>query len=325
MMSGFDILPFHAHKKDGGWVDDMNASIIIPIYNELNAIVNEFNQLIEADFIDDYEVIIIDDGSTDGTAEKLHKLYNQTTHKNLIVINHEQNMGYGAALKTGIIKASNEHIVITDADNSYPNERIPDLYETYIKEDLDMVVGARTTKEAAIPLIRRPAKWCLNKLANYLSRTNIPDLNSGLRIFRRDVVLEHMNLICDGFSFTSTLTLIMLCNSYRIKYLPITYHKRTGNSKIHPVKDTINFIYLICSTVMYFRPLRVFLPPGILFLFLSIAIAIYQAVTIANVTTVTLLIFQTGFFLIALALLADLVSKSRPTKPPRNIRSNTIE
>ena len=254
--------------------------------------------------------------------EKLRDLCEQTGHDNLTLIHHDLNAGYGAALKTGIMNATTKHIVITDADNSYPNERIPELYDLYIGDGFDMVVGARTTKEAAIPLIRRPPKWCLNKLANYLARTKIPDLNSGLRIFKRDVVLEHINLICDGFSFTTTLTLIMLCNSYRVKYLPIAYHKRSGKSKIRPLKDTINFVYLICSTVMYFRPLRVFLPPGVLLLFLSIGIAVYQAVAIANVTTVTLLLFQTGFFLVALALLADLVSKSRPVNHARHIRDN---
>lgn len=300
----------------------MKATIIIPVYNEVQAVVSEFSLFFTADFIDNYELIIVDDGSTDGTTEKLLDLCERVGHDNLTLMHHEQNTGYGAALKTGIMNASSEHIVITDADSSYPTEKIPELYDLYIREGFDMVVGARTTKDAAIPLIRRPPKWCLNQLANYLARTTIPDLNSGLRIFKRDVVLEHLNLICDGFSFTTTLTLIMLCNSYRVKYLPIAYYKRAGKSKIHPIKDTINFIYLICSTVMYFRPLRVFLPPGVLLLFLSIVIAIYQAVTIANVTTVTLLLFQTGFFLVALALLADLVSKSRPVKHARHIRDN---
>jgi glycosyltransferase involved in cell wall biosynthesis len=264
----------------------------------------------------------VDDGSTDGTTEKLRDLCERAGRDNVVLIHHDQNAGYGAALKTGIMNASTEHIVITDADNSYPNERIPEFYEIYTREGLDMVVGARTTKGAAIPMIRRPPKWCLNKLANYLTRTKIPDLNSGLRIFRRDVILEHINLICDGFSFTTTLTLIMLCNSYKVKYIPIAYYTRSGKSKIHPIKDTLNFVYLICSTVMYFRPLRVFMPPGVLFLLLSMGIAIYQAVTIANITTVTLLLFQTGLYLVTLALLADLVSKSRPVKHTHHIRDN---
>lgn len=300
----------------------MKATIIIPVYNEVQAVVSELGLLFNADFFGDYELIIVDDGSTDGTTEKLQEFCEQAGYDKLTLIHHDHNSGYGAALKTGIMNASTEHIIITDADSSYPIEEIPKLYDLYIRERFDMVVGARTTKDAAIPLIRRPPKWCLNQLANYLARTKIPDLNSGLRIFKRDVVLDHLNLICDGFSFTTTLTLIMFCNSYRVKYIPISYYKRTGKSKIHPIKDTINFVYLICSTVMYFRPLRVFLPPGVLLLFLSICLGIYQAVTIANVTTVTLLLFQTGLFLVAVALLADIVSKSRPVKHARHIRDN---
>ncbi|MCI5208547.1 MAG: glycosyltransferase family 2 protein, partial [Candidatus Electrothrix sp. ATG2] len=209
----------------------MNATIIIPVYNEVQALDSELARFFSADFINDYELIIVDDGSTDGSTDKLRDLYKHAGRDNVVLIHHEQNIGYGAALKTGIMNASTEHIIITDADNSYPNDRIPEFYKIYTRLGVDMVVGARTGKDAAIPLLRRPPKWCLNKLANYLVRTKIPDLNSGLRIFRRDVILNYINLICNGFSFTTTLTLIMLCNNYKVKYIPIAYHARSGTSK----------------------------------------------------------------------------------------------
>jgi glycosyltransferase involved in cell wall biosynthesis len=300
----------------------MNATIIVPVYNEVQAVDSELKLLFAIDSINDYEIIIVDDGSTDGTTAKLRDLCDQAGHDHVVLLHHDQNIGYGAALKTGIVNASTEHIVITDADNSYPNERIPELYEIYKSEVTDMVVGARTAKDAAIPLARRFPKWCLNKLANYLTRTKIPDLNSGLRICRRDVILENLNLICDGFSFTTTLTLIMLCNSYKVKYIPIAYHTRSGRSKIRPIKDTLNFIYLVCSTVLYFKPLRVFIPPGVLLLFLSLCIATYQAVFMRNITTVSLMLLQSSFYVLTLGLLADLISKSRPVNHSRHIHNN---
>ncbi len=297
------------------------ATIVIPVYNENDSIVEEMESLFDLGFDEQYEIIIVDDGSTDGTNEKLKEIKN--TNKNeFILLRHENNRGYGAALKSGIAEAGTHHIIIKDADSSYPVQMIPELFTEYTDGDYDMVVGARTLKNNAIPLVRRFPKWVLNKLANYLTRTKIPDLNSGLRVFRKNIILDHLNLICDGFSFTTTITLIMLCDFFKVKFTPIEYYKRSGKSKIKPIKDTINFVYLICSTVLYFRPMRVFLPPGILLLFLSFLLGVYQAVFYGNITTITILIFQSGFYLVTIAFLADLISKNRTISHERHIRNN---
>ena len=290
------------------------ATVVVPIYNEADGVSSAIPELLRRELAEECDVIIVDDGSDDGTGDALSRFESETGKFRLV--RHEENRGYGASLKSGISEATTEYVVITDADNSYPNDRIPELVAIARDEGYDMVVGARTTANAQIPLIRRPAKWALRALANYLARKRIPDLNSGLRVFRRDIVLDHLNLLCDGFSFTSTLTLIMLCNNYRVKYVPIEYFKRTGRSKIRPIRDTLNFVVLILTTVYYFRPLRVLLPPGLLLLLTGLALGVYQAVAIRNVTTVTVLFILSGFAVFGLALLSDLIVKSRWVRHP---------
>lgn len=294
-----------------------SASIVIPVYNECDGIVRALESLFQEPWMAKYEVIVVDDGSTDGTREKLRALHERAGR--FLLLQHDSNRGYGAALKTGIIEARGEYIVITDADNSYPNQRIDELVEETRTTGFDMVVGARTQKGVQVPWSRRPAKWVLNRFAGYLARRTIPDLNSGLRVFRRSIALSHLGLLCDRFSFTSTLTLIMLCEEYRVRYVPIEYYRRSGRSKIRPVQDTLNFFLLLLTTTCYFRPLRVFLPPALLFLALGGLITAYQAIVLANITTVSLLLLQTGFTFFALALVTDLVVRNRRTPHPRHV------
>jgi len=196
------------------------------------------------------EIIVVDDGSKDNTARAAQSAGAQ-------VVRHRGNRGYGAALKTGIALAKNDTIVITDADGTYPPEMIPTLLAEL--EHADMVVGARIGKRVSIPWVRRPAKWVLNKLANYVTASKIPDLNSGLRTFRKGLAVQYFPILPDKFSFTTTITLAMHCDSYAVSYVPIDYMPRKGRSKIVPW-DAGSFAILIFRTAMLFRPLRVFIP-----------------------------------------------------------------
>ena len=230
----------------------MNVSIVIPAYNEEDGVahvVTELRQVLEQHFIT-AEIIVVDDGSKDHTAQA-------ALAAGARVLRHRSNRGYGAALKTGITAATNQYIVITDADGTYPSEYIPEMLAHL--EHADMVTGARIGRKVKIPLIRRPAKWVLNRLANYLTSSHIPDLNSGLRAFRRNVAMQYFTILPDQFSFTTTITLAMHCDRYAVTYLPIDYRGRRGRSKIVPW-DAASFLVLILRTSMLFRPLRVFLP-----------------------------------------------------------------
>ena len=287
------------------------VSLVIPAYNEVNGAATSLTELI--DTLDaklggiPFEIIVVDDGSTDGTHEALAPLASDR----LMVLRHPHNRGYGAAIKTGVRHARYPWILITDADGTYPAEHIPALLAD--RDRHEMVVGARTGDEAHIPLLRRPPKWVLRKLASYLIRQPIPDLNSGLRVFRKDLAERFQNILPDRFSYTTTITLALFSSGYAVSYVPINYRRRKGTSKIRPIADTLGFLKLILRTTLYFDPLRVFLPVALLFLAAAVATGVGSWAllgTIMDVTTV--LLFVTGVQLLGLGMLADMLNRRLP-------------
>jgi glycosyltransferase involved in cell wall biosynthesis len=275
------------------------VSVVVPAYNERQGLAGVLQELKALGA--EYEILVVDDGSTDGTDEIARAA-------GVRVLRHHRNRGYGAALKTGIRAAAAPVVVITDADGTYPNERIPELVARL--EEADMVVGARTGQRVAIPWMRRPAKWVLNRLADYLAETHIPDLNSGLRAFRRDLAMRYFSILPAGFSFTTTITLAFLVNEHRVAYVPIDYHPRKGRSKIRPIQDTANFLSLIVRTVVYFRPLKVFLPISGLLLLASVLIFLGSWLFTPKIMDASVTItFVSGIQMAALGLLADLIHK----------------
>ena len=284
-------------------------SIIIPVYNEKDGIestIVSLKKVIEnIEF--DVEVIFVDDGSVDGTTKML--LDGVADEEKIRAVSHEHNLGYGAALKTGIRNAGYNYIAITDADETYPNDRIPEFYSVTLENDLDMLVGARVGKGVKIPLIRKPAKWALNKLANYLAEYDIPDLNSGLRIMKKDTVLKYINILPQGFSFTTTITLAMLTNGYRVHYEQIEYFHRAGSSKIRPIYDTLNFIQLIVRTVLLFRPLKVFLPVSLVMFVTGLGLVLYRLFVGEAFGVTATVIFVGAIQVLSIGMLADLIDR----------------
>ena len=274
-------------------------SIIIPVYNEEESIsitIDNIKKVMShADVV--YEIIVVNDGSTDATSEKLENF-------DIIKVEHRLNKGYGASLKSGIKKSIYNSIAITDADGTYPNHKIPELF-SYC-DNYDMVVGARTGENVHIPFIRKPAKWFLNKLANILTGTKIPDLNSGLRIFKKELVNKYLHLLPSGFSFTTTITLAFLCDNHNVNYIPIDYNKRTGKSKIKS-KDAINFLLLIFRTIIYFNPLKVFLPICFAFFIVTLSSLTYDVIFSQGIYYKTLLLFIFTMILFVFGLIADLI------------------
>jgi hypothetical protein len=156
-------------------------------------------------------------------------------------------------LKLGVHAAKHPWILITDADGTYPTDAIPGLLAR--GEFNSMVVGARTGQTVKIPLVRRPAKAFLRWLASYLAGQRLPDINSGLRLMRKDLVRRYEHLLPDGFSFTTTITLAAACNSHPVEYIPINYLARLGESKIRP-RHAYDFTLLILRTIVFFNPLK---------------------------------------------------------------------
>lgn len=284
-------------------------SVIIPAYNEAEAIDCVLEELLAvlAGCSLTYEVIVVDDGSHDGTAVRAGE------HTGVTLLQHRQNRGYGAALKTGLRQAQYPLICITDADGTYPNECIPELAQRLSANRYDMVVGARTGPDVTIPRLRRPAKWALRKLANYVADQEIPDLNSGLRVFRRDVARRFLGILPDSFSFTTTITLAMLTNHYLVDYQPVNYYARVGKSKIRPLQDTVNFLKLVWRIALYFAPLKIFLPlSGFLFL-AAVGWALFTLFVLGQLADVTtLVIVMTAFQVAVIGMLAELINQRLP-------------
>ncbi len=278
-----------------------DATIIIPAYNEEKGIGNVLEGMKK--FSNGYEIIVVDDGSKDKTSD-IAKKYPEAK-----VIVHHENKGYGAAIKTGVRYATTDIIIIIDADTTYPSNRIPDLLKKYQEGNVEMVVGARTGEEVKIPFIRKPAKWFLKKLADYLSGENIVDINSGLRLIRKDMINKFKKILPDGFSFTMTITLALLTNGYEIEYISIDYHKREGKSKLRPFRDTYGFLKLIVRTVLYFQPLKVFMPLSFIFFSVGVVLLAYRIFIEESFVTTINIMFMAAFQLFIIGLLADLIDK----------------
>lgn len=293
------------------------VTIVIPAFNEENgigAVVERLGALARsAPFA--VEVLVVDDGSHDRTAAVAAAGGNGVR-----VLRNERNRGYGFSLKRGIAEASHGTVVITDADGTYPSERIPELVER-IRAGAAMAVGARSLTSMGVPLTRKPAKWTLNALAAFLAGRRIPDLNSGLRAMRRELVTRFEPILPDGFSFTTTITLAALTNGYEVQFVEIDYAKRTGKSKIRPIRDTVNFFTLVVRTVLYFRPLKIFVPLALVCFGVAAAVIFRDLRTkdwkpvIGDVAVIAVL---AGVQVLVVGFLADLAAASmRSTKASR--------
>ncbi len=195
------------------------------------------------------------------------------------IVHFHRNGGSGTVRRIGTQRARGEIVVWTDADMSYPNERIPELVQMLEKDPtIDQVVGARTSEQGTHKLLRVPAKWFIRKLAERLTNAQIPDLNSGLRAFRRQVALPYLRLLPPGFSCVTTITIAFLSNQHDVRYVPIEYAKRAGTSKFKFVTDAYRYILQVLRMVMYFNPLKVLMPVALFLLGLGIAKGIYDMV-----------------------------------------------
>lgn len=283
-------------------MNHLNISIIIPAFNEEAAIGNVIKSL-KLEF-PECEIIAIDDGSTDATAVKAEA-------EGAIVIRHDKNLGYGASLKTGTRAASGEYVLFCDGDGQHSVEDVKKL----IKEcdDYDLVVGARDS-DSHQPLLRRPGKVVMRKFAELLAGTKIPDLNSGLRIFKRDTLMRYLHLMPDGFSFSTTSTFAIMKSNRKYKYLPIKVKKRAGKSTVNQLKHGPQSLLLILRLAVLFEPLKVFLGvSGILFV-LSIISFLLDFFSTGGIADTTVLLSIATIIIFMCGLLCDQVSAIRREK-----------
>jgi glycosyltransferase involved in cell wall biosynthesis len=275
-------------------------SVVIPAFNEEGAVrsgVEHVLKVLKDNHISG-EVVVVNDGSTDNTLAEAQA-------SGARVIHYPDNVGYGYALKTGIAGTDSDYVAILDADGTYPAETLPKMLEMAL--GADMVVGDRGAAMMNVPFVRRPAKWLLNSLANFLAGRKIADLNSGLRVFKRTSLERFVPLLPDGFSFTTTITLCMLAAQMKVLYTPITYGARVGHSKIR-AKHFFSFILLVVRITVFFQPLRVFLPLGAVLFALGFAKAVYD-IFLLNLSQSAMFAMLAAIMIWSLGLLADMISR----------------
>lgn len=288
-------------------------SVLIPAFNEEQAIETTVRRVHAAlaATADPFEIVVIDDGSTDGTPDILKSIALPQLH----VITHSRNRGYGASMKTGIRRSRGPLIATIDADGTYPLEDFPRLLQELRSGQADMTVGARVKRGARIPWIRRPAKAVLGFLARTLTGMDIPDLNSGMRIFTRELGERYMHLYPQRFSFTITITLAALTNDYIVTFLPIDYHKRIGRSTmssgLNGARNFLRFLGLIVRIVTYFRPLKFFVWPSAILMALGLSTVGYTLFAERNVSDSGMLMLLTGLQIGLFGLLAEAVVRNR--------------
>lgn len=229
------------------------TTVVIPAYNEEDSI-SETVQACKRELPktgQPYEILVVDDGSSDKTAEI-------AVEAGARVIRHLNNLGYGRSLKDGIRAATYDTIVITDADGTYPIDQIPSLVQIY-REGFNMVVGARGGKNYSESIKKGALRFILKHLVQFTAGRNIPDINSGLRIFSRREAVPYFSYLGDAFSFTTSITLAYMMNGMFMKYIPIKYERRTGKTKVHLLRDSLRTLECIVSAILFFNPLKIFI------------------------------------------------------------------
>ncbi|MBU0766637.1 glycosyltransferase family 2 protein [Patescibacteria group bacterium] len=284
-------------------------SLLVPVFNEEAAIADTLKRSHDAlsKTSEDFEIVVINDGSTDGTTRILQSL----EVPQVTVINHPYNKGYGASIKTGIRKSKGNLLATTDADGTYPIDDFPILINNLKQTGADMVIGARIKKGVKIPLVRRPAKAIVALLANTLTGIKIPDNNSGMRIFTRELGEKFMHLYPQRFSFTMTLTVAALTNDYSVEFVPIDYFKRVGKSSLssgfNGIRNFLGFLGLIIRITTYFRPLRFFAWPSAILMLSGFGMMIDTIILNENISDAGMLLLLTGLQIGLFGILAEVI------------------
>jgi glycosyltransferase involved in cell wall biosynthesis len=287
--------------------DPVEVTILLPAYNEeeaLPGVLEEVRSVMDQ-WGGRYEILVVDDCSSDRTVELAQA-------GGARVVRHGARRGSGAGRRTGVLEARGEIIVMLDADGTYDPPSIPKMLEYF--PVYDQVNGARTSEQGTHKAIRTVAKEIIRHLAQYLSGSAIPDLNTGLKAFKRDVMKRYLWVLPDGFSCVTTMTLAFLCNGHPVKYVPTPYRKRSGgHSKFHPIKDTANYLNTVVRMSTYFKPLRVFGPLSLILIVSGILLGLYNLNRPGNPTLEEsdIILICTGLMMGAIGLLADLIVATR--------------
>jgi polyisoprenyl-phosphate glycosyltransferase len=284
------------------------VSLVIPALDEQDEIGNAVSSaaaVLRSAGIAPFEIIVIDDSSTDATAERARAAGAR-------VITHVQNLGYGRSLKDGITAAQHDCIIISDADGTYPLKEMPALIARY-RCGFAMVVGARSGEHYRQSLLKSPMRKLLQLLVQFTAGRSIPDINSGFRIFSRATIMPYFNHLCNTFSFTTSATLAYMMRRRTVAYMPIGYDQRIGESKVHLFRDSLRTLQYIVEAIVYYNPLKIFIMCSFGCLLLAAVIAVFailfHVATLfmlsAGTVLVAILIFSLGLLAVLLKQIMD--------------------
>ena len=275
------------------------VTILLPAYNEAG-VIGETIRAIRA-LHPDFEILVVDDGSTDNTMR-------EAMEAGANVWPHPYNMGNGAAIKSGLRCARGEWVLMMDADGQHKPEDIARLLEH--KDRYDMVVGART-RQSETSAHRDLANWVYNRFASYVTRFKVEDLTSGFRLVRLSVARQFIYLLPNTFSYPSTLTLGYLRSGRTVKYIPVQTKARVGKSKIKLLKDGARFFLIITKIASLFSPFRVFLPISMGFFVTGLCYYAYTFLTQGRFTNMSALLFNSSVIVFMIGLVAEQISQMR--------------
>lgn len=286
----------------------MDLTVVIPAFNEAESIRGVLERLCERlqsieELRGSFEVLVVDDGSTDGTGEIARRAGSPVT-----LVRHPYNLGNGAAVKTGIRNARGRVCLFMDADGQHDPESITRIFRGC--DEFDMVVGARDPRSQA-GFHRRLANALYNHLASYVTGRRIEDLTSGFRAIRSDVARRFVALLPNGFSYPTTITLCVMRAGFSVKYEPITAAKRKGKSKIRLLSDGTKFLLVIAKICMLFSPMKIFLPVSLYLFLMGLGYYLFTFVTEHRFTNMSMLLFTTSVMIFMMGLLAEQIAQMR--------------
>lgn len=297
--SEFHVKTKKKKKEISTW--QRRLSIVVPAFNEkagIGATVTELKRCFPLS-----EIIIVDDGSTDGTVDAI------SDFDGITIIQHFTNRGYGSAIKTGMIYSNREYVAWFDADNEHQTADLHRIMERLHQEQLVAVIGER--KELGPSLLRNVGKFIITQLGRSMQIKIGADLNCGLRAFKKEIILNYVSLLPDGYSASMTSLIIMLQRNYPIKFEPVTVNSRLGQSKVRLV-DGVKTIFLLLRTIMLFAPLRIFLGAGALLIVLGFAYSVRMLMLVGvGLPVFGAMVMLIGFMTCMIGLLADQISQMR--------------
>jgi len=276
-----------------------DISVVIPAYNEAEGITGLLEKIVSLEYHNRYEVIVVDDGSSDETASIVSQFP-------VRLIKHHTNKGYGAALKTGIRKAKGQKVIVLDSDGQHDPQYISQIAN--LLEDNELVIGERTADSFQVKH-RQAGKKLIRMVGEYLFDQKLPDFNSGLRGFDRSLIKSMLHLMPNGFSFSTTSTMAFIKEGYSIGTLPVVVTERQGRvSNVNFIRDGCKTMLLLFRIIMLFNPLKIFFPFSVLVTTLGVAWGIYGFVFFGRFANTATVITMLGMFLFFIGLIADQIA-----------------